>query len=79
MLSVMPNQTATERVSLEVKVLMVRGGHTVESLADAAGLSAPSLYRRLRGEVDWTVGDLDAVATVFGVPVMSLLSEPMAS
>lgn len=42
--------------------------------AAAVGLSQPQFSKRLRGEVDWKLGDLVQLAEVFKIPFTSLVA-----
>lgn len=48
-------------------------------LADRTGMSQPGIYRRLSGEVDFSVPEIRAVAIALDVPVAHLLGEAVAA
>lgn len=59
-------------MSAEIRALMGRHAVNQTKLAQALGISQPSLSDRLRGIVPWDVDDLYAVAEHFSVDVRNL-------
>ena len=57
---------------------MARSRVTQADLAVGLGISQAAVSRRLTGMVDFTVSELDAVASVLGVPTASLLPAALA-
>jgi transcriptional regulator with XRE-family HTH domain len=51
---------------------------TQQRIADRLGVSQAAVSRRLMGDVEFTVGELAAVAEVLGVHVAELLPEAVA-
>jgi transcriptional regulator with XRE-family HTH domain len=58
----------------EIRALMARNELNQQALATRIGLTRTGLYRRLRGEVDFSATELASVATTFGVPVDTLFT-----
>lgn len=67
-----------DRVRLSLRVEMARQQINTARLAEAVGASDMWVSRRLRGETDMTVSDLDRLAEALGVPVDTLLAERAA-
>ena len=61
--------------SRAVKAAMAEHDMSQLDLGSAIGCSQRSLSRRLRGEVDFRVPELQAIARVLDVPVSRLLGE----
>lgn len=70
----MSNHTTT--VTEEIGALMGRRGRISAVQLAKLGWSYSYLSRRLNGATDWTVGDLDAVAGYFDVPIYTLFGTP---
>jgi DNA-binding Xre family transcriptional regulator len=45
------------------------------ALAEALGITRSTMYRRINGEADWPVDDLERVADFLGIDVMDLLGK----
>lgn len=74
----MAHTLPAERVAGEVRAAMGRNRTSQSVLAPAIGLSQAALSRRLRGEVEFTVTELSAIAGYFGIPLTDLLPQPQA-
>jgi transcriptional regulator with XRE-family HTH domain len=57
---------------------MARRQWNMTRLASEVGVSDMWVSRRLRGETDFTVSDLDQIALALGVPVEALIAERAA-
>lgn len=63
------------RIAGEIEVLMLQRGRRKRSeLGKVLDLSAPSISRRLNGEISFTVDELETVAAWLDVPVSQLLN-----
>lgn len=62
-------------VSRNVRAEIARAGRTQTSVASAIGVPRHHWQRRIRGVVDWRVGELFQIATVLGVPLSALTGE----
>lgn len=60
-------------VSAEVRAMMARKRITGKSLAARLGMTEMALSRRINGSVDFSVGELVAVAVELGCDVADLL------
>jgi transcriptional regulator with XRE-family HTH domain len=59
-----------------VVVLMHASGESQRDLAAGIGLPQSQISRRQRGEVPWTLADVDALAAHWGMSVLDLLAGP---
>lgn len=66
-------QTHAQAVAANVRAEMARRQVTQATLAAALGVTQQAVSRRLRGDVDFTVSELQAVADVLEVPVADLI------
>jgi len=64
----------TLEVSGEVRAWMARRDMKQGALANALGMTQPSLSMRLRGRTRWTIQDLVIVSKTLDVPISVLLS-----
>lgn len=78
-----PHMETTQRwsgkVATEVLAQLGRRRRDRQWLAEATGIPYSTLNRRLGGESDWSIEQIDAVATAFGMTVPALLSEAQRS
>jgi transcriptional regulator with XRE-family HTH domain len=63
-----------ESVAEEVRVLLARRRMTASALARQIDRSQSYMSRRLTGETAFDVDDLEAIAAVFGVTPVSLIT-----
>lgn len=56
---------------------MARKRVTQDDLAQAIGLSQPAIGRRMSGQVDWGLSELQVVADLLGMPLAALVAEPV--
>lgn len=63
------SQSLSERVSLAIRIEMVRQGLSVRELAERLGRPDTWLHRRLNGTTHIDVPDLEALSTELKVPV----------
>ena len=66
------NQTAGERTAAAVRAELARRRISGRELARRLGWSAPTMWRRLRGDVPLTIDELEAIAEFLEVPVSVL-------
>jgi len=71
-----PADPTTLAVSKEIRVWLIRRDLTEDDLAEAAGIPRPAMKARFKGDADWTVGELLAVASALRVSPLDLLSTP---
>ena len=69
----MPHAPLSRSVSANIRAEMARRGLTQGVLAEALGLSRPSISNRFRGVVPWTVDELAIVADGLGIDPADLL------
>lgn len=50
----------------ELKAEMARRGETQASIGKLLGLAHPSISRRLSGEKDWSIGEIEKLCEYFG-------------
>lgn len=63
------------RIGQEVQILMlVNGAMTHQQLADAVGVTRPTIAKYLHGRGSWDVDTLEAVAAYFGVELVDLVA-----
>lgn len=55
---------------------MSRTGHTQATLAPHVHMSTQALSERMRGLIDFRIGELITIATVLNVPVADLIDQP---
>lgn len=60
----------------EIRAGLARKRQTQEQLASHLGMSRTGIYRRLAGDVDFSVLELSAVAAFLDVSLPSLLTTP---
>ena len=60
-------QTLPEAVATRVRVVIAEKGLTKKDLAEPLGIGPDQAYRKIRGDVPFSVEDLDIVASVLGV------------
>jgi len=65
-----------DQVAGNVRAALARSQVTQRTLAERTGRSQAYWSRRLNGETDLDVGDLEAVAGLVGVSTASLLAVP---
>lgn len=68
----MQTKSVAQRLSDEVRAGMARHRITQERLAQKLQMSQPAVSRRLKGEVDFTVTELAAVAELLDTTVSEL-------
>lgn len=73
------NQRWSGKVADEVLAQLGRRRLDKQWLATATGIPYSTLNRRLGGESDWSIEQIDAVATALGLTVPALLSEAQRS
>ena len=68
--------TPDEALSKNIRLLMVAVDCEAADIAAALGVGPNAIYKRLRGELRWSLDDLAALARMFGVSADQLLSDP---
>ena len=68
----------TETVAADVRAELARANVSRPEAARRLGMSREALYRRLRGEVSFTVAELEVLAELVGVPVTSFMRQQAA-
>ncbi len=68
--------TTNDKVTVAVRFQMVMGRVLQRDLAAVLGISQVSVSNRLNGRADWTLADLDALASYFEVTVGELVEPP---
>ncbi|MFD8597665.1 helix-turn-helix domain-containing protein [Kitasatospora sp. NPDC059646] len=73
----MTGGTSTEAyLRLTVATLLRATADSQAVLATALGISQGQVSRRLSGRASWTLADLDALSSHYGIPVPDLLCGP---
>ncbi len=57
-----------------VKAAMAERHISQRALAQKLGVTQPTIFRRLSGDVDFSVSELTMIADVLGVPIEALLT-----
>lgn len=65
-----------ENVSRIIKMLLARDEMRQQDLAEGLGYNAATITRALKGERDWTLNDLVALAEFFEVAVSLFFEDP---
>lgn len=60
-------------VANNIRAELARNGWSQEELASKLGINRVTLNRRLRGQLPWTLEQLDQAAAAVGVPLAELL------
>ena len=56
---------------LKLKYELARKGKTPDDVCAALGISNSSFYRKLNGETEFTLGELQGIAEIIGTEVMT--------
>jgi transcriptional regulator with XRE-family HTH domain len=64
----------TDSVSVKIRAELERQGVSARELSRRLSVSQPYIHRRLNGDVQFRVDELDKIAAVLGVPVATFLS-----
>lgn len=65
----------SHQVAKEIRAQMIRHDLTVEDLAGAVGMSAATVWRRLAGDLPFTVEELSVIAEWLQVPPAVLVQQ----
>ena len=65
-----------ENISRIVKILLARDEMRQQDLADALDYESATITRKMKGEREWRLNDIVALAEVFEVPVSLFFEEP---
>jgi len=68
--------TTPQRFRATITALMSATGETQAQLASGLRLSQGQISRKQSGRHEWSLSDLDKVATHYGVPVWDLVAGP---
>lgn len=68
-----PTRGLQDQIIEEIRVMMTRRRVSARQLADSLGWSASGLSRRLTGQIQITLTDLEDIADALGVPVADLM------
>jgi len=60
-------------VASNIRAELARNGWSQEDLAEKLGINRVTLNRRLRGQLPWSLEQLDAAASALDVPLAELL------
>jgi transcriptional regulator with XRE-family HTH domain len=71
--------TRTSPVAANIRAELARRDLGQKPLADALGISQSQLSKRLRGEIDLTVAELQKTAAFLEVPIGVLLPDPVVA
>jgi len=55
---------------------LARTGTEQKDIAELLGFHPSMITKRMRGDVEWRLSELQAIAAHLGVPVSALLDEP---
>lgn len=70
-------ESRAETVADRVRAVMTEKKISGVALANLLGMTQPYLSRRLTGEVDFRIGELERIADKLGVPVAQFLPAPV--
>lgn len=73
----MPNRNLTQRVAREVRAEMARQGLSSAFVASRIEMGLNTFYRSCRGERSFQISELELLARVLNVPVITLLREAL--
>jgi hypothetical protein len=65
---------ATNATATAIRVALVRKSCNQGALANHLALSRSAFHRRMAGQVDWRVAELEQVADYLGITVSELVS-----
>jgi transcriptional regulator with XRE-family HTH domain len=68
----MPNPIASSAIRAE----LARRGLKQVDVAEKLGIDPAQVGRRMNGDIDWRLSELQAVAAMLEVPVSALVDEP---
>ena len=69
-----PEPTLNDLVSAELRGLLARTGLAQSALAARLHIAQPQVSKRLRGQIAWSVPELELVAPLFGMDAVDLLT-----
>lgn len=74
----MPLTTTSQRVAANVRAEAARQLRSGANIAKSLGWSQAAMSRRLSGQVEFTVAELEAIAGELHVPLSALIGEDVA-
>ena len=54
--------------NIKIKEAMAGAGHSQTDLANLLGITRMSIFRKLSGESEWKVSELEKLAEIYGKP-----------
>ncbi|MDU6757749.1 helix-turn-helix domain-containing protein, partial [Actinomyces sp.] len=63
-------------VTVNISMYLGSLGITQTELAELLGIRQASVNRRLQGQTEWRLSDIEAIAVSLGIPSARLLTEP---
>lgn len=63
----MTGSTEKDR-NIKIKEAMAGAGHSQTDLANLLGITRMSIFRKLSGESEWKVSELEKLAEIYGKP-----------
>jgi transcriptional regulator with XRE-family HTH domain len=66
-------------VAAEVRAELARRNIPRSQVADRLGMSRTSVWARLRGDIEFSVSELEQLAEMLGVPVVQFLPTPASA
>lgn len=63
----------SRQVSQNLRVAMLRAQVSSATLSDTLGISGAALWRRMSGQVSWSIDELSAAASLVEIDVRELL------
>ena len=68
-----------EIVAAAIRTIAANRRVTMMAVADSAGCGHVGFYKRMRGDMDWRLAELEGVAEYLGTTVADLLVDPLAN
>lgn len=72
---VMPNPIASSAIRAE----LARRGLRQVDIAEKLGIDPAQVTKRMNGDIDWRLAELQAIAAMFELPISALVDEPGAA
>lgn len=68
-----PGQTANQRTAARIRGKMAEQRLTFQDIGDCLGITRQAAGRRLTGETEWTVNDLEKIGRRLGTTAQELM------